>query len=243
MTMIAGDLIDRSKLLANPFGFLAQISPTQLLASLSNLDSDIAMQVHQLMPSLLSTKADQITVTEASNATGYDLEPAFGFTQMIYHTDATDETRELDLVMEGDFAHPSTVPSATIVPGIGNGWLLLPTDPLGQGWTDTSKVREFWKAGDKVKYRYIPKVEQMTKLTDHLVAPDFAENYMVQSLATLIFQMSNASDDIIQNSILREQAHLRTLTMQYYKFARIHTPNHDFGNEFSTFTQDEVLLR
>lgn len=244
MSLVAGNLIERAKLIAHPYGFTQQVSPTQLLAHLSNLDLDFAEQINQLMPSLLSTKADQVVIVEAQNGLGYDLEPSLGFTQLQYVKTADDETVELDIVMEGDFTHPSTSPSAMIVQGFGSSWLLLPTDPIGESWEDTTKTRSLWKTGDKVKYRYIPYVVQMTKLTDELVIPDFTANYLVQSLATLIFQMTNAPDDIINNSILREQGYLRTLTMQLYKFVRIHTPNHDFGDGIgSSFTYDDVLTR
>lgn len=242
MSMIAGDLISRAKLVANPFGFLQQISPTQLLAHLSNLDLDFAEQINQLMPNLLSTKADEVVVMKAQNGLGYDLEPALGFTQFEYLKVTDDATVQLDIVMEGDFTHPSMSPSATIVSGLGNSWLLLPTDPVGESWEDTTKTRSFWKTGDKVKYRYIPHVVQMTKLTDELVIPDFASNYLVQSLATLIFQMSSAPADLVQTSIIREQSYLRNLTMQLYKFARIHTPNHE-DSYGGSFTANEVLTR
>lgn len=242
MSLIAGDLIDRAKLIAHPYGFTQQVSRTQLLAHLSNLDLDFAEQINQTMPSLLSTKADQLTVLEAQNGLGYDLEPALGFTQFQYVKITDDDTVQLDIVMEGDFTHPSTAPAATIVSGLGNSWLLLPTDPVGESWEDTTKTRSLWKTGDKVKYRYIPHVIQMTKLTDELVVPDFAANYLVQSLSTLIFQMTSAPADSVQTSIVREQSYLRNLTMQLYKFARIHTPNHDYSGSGS-FTANEVLTR
>lgn len=242
MSLVAGDLIDRAKLLAHPYGFLQQVSRTQLLAHLSNLDLDFAEQINQMMPSLLSTKADQVTVLDAQNGLGYDLEPALGFTQFQYVKNADDETVDLDIVMEGDFTHPSVSPSATIVSGFGNSWLLLPTDPIGESWENTTKTRNLWKTGDKVKYRYIPHVILMTKLSDELVVPNFAANYLVQSLATLIFQMSPAPAEHVQTSMIREQAYLRSLTMQLYKFARIHTPNHDYGFSGS-FTANEVLTR
>lgn len=242
MSLIAGDLISSAKLIAHPYGFVQQISPTQLLAHLSNLDLDFAEQINQLMPSLLSTKADEVVIVKAQNGLGYDLEPALGFTQFQYVQVPDDNTVQLDIIMEGDYAHPSTSPSATIVPGLGNSWLLLPTDPAHESWEDTTKERSWWKAGDKIKYRYIPHVVQMDKLTDELVIPDFARNYLVQSLATLIFQMSPAPADFVQTSIVREQSYLRSLTMQLYKFARIHTPNHDYGFSGS-FTANEVLTR
>jgi hypothetical protein len=242
MSLVAGDLIDRAKLLAHPYGFLQQVSKTQLLAHLSNLDLDIAEQINQMMPSMLSTKGDQIVIVEAQNGLGYDLEPALGFTQFQYIKITDDDTVELDIVMEGDFTHPSASPSASIVSGFGDSWLLLPTDPLGESWEDPTKKRNFWKTGDKVKYRYIPHVRQMTKLTDELVVPDFAMNYLTQSLATLIYQMAPAPADFVQTSIVREQSYFRNLTMQIIKFARIHTPNHDFDFGGSS-TVNEVLTR
>ena len=232
MALRAGDLIDQAKLLASPTGFTAGVSPTQLMAHLSNLDNDILELVNQIMPSLASKPGIEITCNGALNPVGYDLDPALGYTDFKY-TDSQDKVSEIYVVMEVDFISPSRHPACMLTQGIGKFRTLVPADPLGLGW-ESSTDRSYFKPGDKITYRYIPLPTSLTALDDELQAPDFARNYLVQSCAGLILQMLGGESSQIEGVIQREQLYYRTFMMQLYKQARIHTPNQADEGTFMT---------
>jgi len=223
MALRAGDLIDQAKLMASPTGFTAGVSPTQLMAHLSNLDNDLIETVNQIMPSLASTAGVEITTSSALNQVGYDLDPALGYTDFKY-VDSQDGVWEIHVVMEVDFLNPSRHPACMIAQGIGPYRTLIPVDPLGENWS-TSTDRSFFRDGDRIMYRYIPLPTRLEALEDELQAPDFAANYLVQSTAGLILQMLGGDPAQVQSFAQREQLYYKTFMMQLYKQARIHTPN------------------
>lgn len=240
MGLRAGDLIDRAKLMAQPTGFTTGVSPTQLLAHLTNLDNDLIEVTNQIMPSLISTSGGSFTITASGNSVGYDLEPATGYTDFTY-IDSNDKTWEIYVVMEVDFIQPSRHPSCMLTKGIGRYRSLIPADPMGKAW-EGDEERQWWKAGDRVTYRYIPLPTVLEELDDELQAPEFAQNYLVQSCASLILQMLGADPAQVQMSAMREQNYYKTFLMQLYKQARIHTPNQVNEDTF-WYTNPNLIVR
>lgn len=223
MALIAGDIIDRAKLIAQPTGFTAGVSPTQLLAHLSNLDNDLTQAANQIAPALVSTAGDQITCKNSLNPLGYDLEPATGYTDFKY-IDSNGNHREIHIVAEVDFLNPARHPAAMLAEGIGRYRCLVPADPLGMGW-DGDSDRAYFREDDKITYRYIPLPTSLCSVDDTLRAPDFCVSYLTQACAALILQMLGAPPEQVQAAVMREQFYYRTLIMQMYKQARIDTPN------------------
>jgi len=213
------------------------------MAHLTTLDNYIVEIVNQTMPSLTSTLGGELTVSDAQNLNGYDLDDATGYTQFVYNRDSDDRVWEIYVVMESDFMNPTRHPSGMIVRGLGNSRLLLPTDPLGKSWSGDEE-RSWWKPGDTITYRYIPLPSRFTRLTDELQAPEFARGYIVISVALLIMQMIGGTEAQLQMFAMKEQAEFKTFLMQLYKQTRIHTPNRVTDSTFGLTDESiETLLR
>jgi hypothetical protein len=243
MSLIVSEIFEDAKLLAHPVGFTSQVSPTQVMSHLTTLDNYIVEIVNQTMPSLTSTVGGTLTVSDAQNLNGYDLDEALGYTQFLYQRDSDDRVWEIYVVMESDFMNPTRHPSGVIVRGLGNSRLLLPTDPLVKSWSGDEE-RSWWKPGDTITYRYIPLPSRFTKLTDELQSPDFARGYIVTSVALLIMQMIGGSQEQLQMFAMKEQSELKTFLMQLYKQARIHTPDRVSDSTFGYTNESiETLLR
>lgn len=231
MALRAGDIIDKAKLIAQPTGFTAGVSPTQLLAHLSNLDNDLTQAANQIAPSLVSTAGGEIICDSSLNPFGYDLEPATGYTDFKYINDKGSH-REIAIVAEVDFLNPARHPAAMVVAGVGKYRALVPADPLGKGW-EGEEVRAFFKEGCKITYRYVPLPTSLSSVDDTLRAPEFCVSYLTQACAALILQMLGAPPEQVQAAVMREQFYYRTLIMQMYKQARIDTPNQVSENTFN----------
>jgi hypothetical protein len=243
MSLTVAEIFEDARLLAHPIGFTTQVSPTQVMAHLTNLDNYMVEIVHQIMPSLLSTLGGSLTVSDTKNLNGYELEDATGYSQFLYTKSEDDTTWEVRIVMESDFMNPTRHPSGMLVQGVGNSRLLLPTDPSNKAWSG-DEDRSWWIPGDSVSYRYVPLPSRLTKMSDELQAPDIARAWLVTSTVLLIMQMIGGTDDQIQMYGIREQSQLQTLIMQFYKMGRIHTPNRVTDSTFGITDESiEILLR
>jgi hypothetical protein len=243
MSLTPDTIFEDARLLAHPVGFTSQVSPTQVLAHLTNLDNHIVEIVHQVMPSLLSTRGGSFTVSSSKNSNGYPLENATGYSQFRYTRATDDAVWEVYVVMESDFMTPTRHPSGMIVQGTGNSRLLIPVDPLGKAWAG-DEDRSWWTAsGDTITYRYIPLPSRLTALTDEMQSPDIARGYLVASTALLILQMLGGDSAQLQMFAQREQSEYHTLLMQFYKMARIFTPNRVSESTFYSDESIEILVR
>jgi len=186
MALSPTDLIEDAKALAFPYLSEYHYTPVSLLRQLSTLDGEVVDWFVATAPERLSTAGADLTVTLAANLAGYTLTSARAYVYFRYMTSEGIIFEDpIEIVPESRFGHPATHPS-----GIVRGSTFFPADPFEKNWAD-GDTRPYFKAdGDKILYRYVPLVTRITTLTQTLISPDEARDYLTHALLGVILLMA-----------------------------------------------------
>jgi len=200
--MTAKQLITDAKTRAFPFIREDQFNPGQMLSQLTALDQEVLHWYATMAPERVDTQAPAVTVVASStvvplsiipnNINGYPLQPAYAYSQFRY-TDSSGFVWTVNLVPQGHVDHPMLHP-AGIIRG-GPAGIFFPVDPQEVRWNPLfgSQTRQFWIGnGDTFSYSYVPYGVQVTALSQSLLSPDEASDYMIAALTLHI--LLNSAD-------------------------------------------------
>lgn len=195
MALTANELINDALAEAYPYSFEDRHSPAALLRQLSALEEEVIGWYALTRPERLSVAGSELLVVVATNLTGYPLTNALFYTDFKWE-DKDGNLLPITIVPEAHYDSPVVHPSAVI-----RGSTLFPCDPWGTRW-DTSSigVRPFFVGdGDKIQYRYVTRPVRLGSLTNVLISPDEARQYLIASLKfSILLGVPGVPQEVLQ---------------------------------------------
>jgi hypothetical protein len=174
VALLVSDLIADAFSFAYPFVPEYATARGPLLRKLSQLDDKVVGEIALNAPGRLATIASDITVVFATNPTGYTLQA--GATAYLNFKYKYPDGRITPLTVFGDMIPDTTqAPAAAL-----RGATLYPLDPNKSRWISPGQY--FIGNGDKIGYDYVPGTVPVTLLTQTLISPDDARQYIVSEL-------------------------------------------------------------
>jgi hypothetical protein len=183
MAITAGSILDSARRQAYPWGQgPIKVSEAALLEHLSRLDYQIASKTSRAAPHLLAVQASAVAVGNlAATAAGYALQAGGLLYRDFEWEDKDGNFKPIRVVPELEFNAAPQHPA-----GVLRGGTFFPADPLNKHW-EGSDSRVFFKGdGDNIHYKYILIPTKLVDRTSTLASPDFAEQYFISSLASLL---------------------------------------------------------
>ena len=178
MSLLPSDLIADATQQAYPYISENALAPGPLLRHLSVLDADVVNWFSVTAPERLSTAGADITVVLATNPTGYALTTGRSYYDFRWiDKDGNVWPDRIRIVPESQFLSPPAHPA-----GIVRGSTFFPCDDLGLRWTSTATRTFFIGNGDTIAYRYMTEPVRITALSQALISPDEARDYLQWSL-------------------------------------------------------------
>jgi hypothetical protein len=195
MALLANDLVNDAFGRAFPYVRETDIVYGPLLKHLTSLDMEVVQWYTFQSPERLNTQAPAITVVGSQNPTGYTLQPAgaLGYSEFRW-IDSQNFIWPINIVPEDRFDHPMLHPA-----GIVRGNTFFPADPIELRWSNNDPRQFYIGNGDTITYSYMPLVQPVTALTQNLVSPDEARNYIAASLTAQI--LLNAAEAVPQEKM------------------------------------------
>src|SRR5512147_1444851 len=200
MSLLPSELIAEAVGLAYPYVPEWATARGPLLRKLTQLDDKIVDMIMSQAPERIGKIAADITITSTGNQQGYALD--FVDARSYHNFKYIDNAGAVTPITVYTALSPSQVSHPA---GVVAGDVFYPIDPWGSRWTATGSRFVYIGNGDKIAFEYVPNSTPITTMSQVLVSPDEAGQYIVTELVLQILMASRLAPPEALQSVLADR--------------------------------------